>query len=98
MYKTKANENPSFMKKGFVEKRDTGHFLRSDDVQDFESTNIRKVHKGEDSLRYFGCKIWRIIPNDIKVASSLKEFKSKIRNWKPTKCPCRLCKTYIYRG
>ena len=97
MYKTKMNENPSFMKNIFVEKRETGHNLRSGTVQDFESMNVKKVHMGEDSLRFLGCKIWKLIPTEIKELKSLNQFKTKIRNWKPIKCPCRLCKTYVQR-
>ena len=35
------------------------------------------------------------IPRDIKMTGDLPKFKRKIRLWKPTKCPCRLCKCYI---
>ena len=95
MYKTKMDANPSFMKNIFVEKRETGHNLRSGSVQDFESMNIKKVHMGEDTLRFLGCKIWKLIPTEIKELESLNQFKIKIRNWKAIKCPCRLCKTYV---
>ena len=36
-----------------------------------------------------------LVPEDIKEAKSLAEFKAKIRDWKPSKCDCRLCKAYI---
>ena len=61
----------------------------------FESMNINKVHTGEDTLRYFGCKIWNLIPNEIKDTQSVAQFKSNIRRWSPLNCPCRLCQTYI---
>ena len=97
MYKTKMNQNPTFMKTIFVEKRETGYNLRSKDMQDFESINIHKVHKGEDSLRFLGCKIWKLVPQNIKESESVDKFKFKIRKWKPIKCPCRLCKIYVQR-
>ena len=93
MYKTKHNKNPSFMKNIFVEKRDTGYSLRSNVNQDFESINIHKVHTGEDTLRFLGCKVWPLIPLKIKEANSLQELKNLIRKWKLLKCPCRICKT-----
>ncbi len=66
MYKTKSNENPSFMKQIFVEKRDTGHNLRSTKIQSFESMNVHKVHKGQDTWRFLGCRLWALLPDEIK--------------------------------
>ena len=93
MFKTKNNEGPPFMKQIFVEKKDTGYSLRSN--EEFESMNIRTVHRGEDTLRFLGCKIWKILPDNIRQSQSVAQFKSLIRKWIPTECPCRLCKTYI---
>ena len=39
-------------------------------------------------------KIWEIVPTECKNSSSVHEFKSKIKQWTPTDCPCRLCKRY----
>ena len=61
----------------------------------FETHNVRTVHNGTNTLSFLGPKIWSILPKDIKMITSLIEFKKKIRSWKPEKCPCRLCKTYI---
>ena len=97
MFKTKRNENPVFMKEIFVEKRDMGYDLRSHSFQDFESMNVRKVHTGEDTLRFLGCKIWKLIPQEYKELDSLDKFKMKIKRWKPKQCPCRICKVYIQR-
>ena len=97
MYNTKNEMCPSFLKDVFVEKRETGYKLRSHAIHDFESMNIHKVHKGEDTLRFLGCKLWKLIPQEIKQVKSINEFKAKIRNWKPVKCPCRLCKVYVQR-
>ena len=80
----------------FVGKRETGHNLRSKSTQDFESMNIHKVHTGEDSLRFLGCKIWKLIPQKIKEVEFVDKFKFKIRRWKPVECPCRLCRRIGY--
>ena len=70
IFKTLNNLNSNFMKDIFVEKKNTGYMLRSDD--ELESMNIRTVHLGEDTLRYLGCKIWKIVPEDIKKSTSLE--------------------------
>ena len=78
----------------FLERNYNGPFLRN--ISDFKIPRINTVHFGEDSLRFFGCKIWNLIPNEIKSVDNLTAFKRHIRNWSPNKCPCRLCKTYIH--
>ena len=93
MFKTKAGEGPAFMKDIFVEKRDTAYSLRN--TNDFESMNIRTVHRGEDTLRFLGSKIWSIIPRSIKDSETVNQFKRAIRKWIPYECPCRLCKRYL---
>ena len=60
----------------------------------FKSYNIKTVTWGTETLAHIGPKIWSIVPNDIK-KFSLSKFTKKVRMWKPDKCPCRICKTYI---
>ena len=60
----------------------------------FITRNVKSVLYGTETLAYLGPKVWSIVPNDIK-NFSLSIFVKKIRRWKPEKCPCRLCKTYI---
>ena len=40
------------------------------------------------------CARW-VVPQDIRESSSLNEFKSLIKFWKPDICPCRLWKNCI---
>ena len=62
---------------------------------DFVIPQIKTVYNGTNSLRYFGPIIWNLIPKEIKYSDSLESFIGKIRQWKPSVCPCRLCKTFI---
>ena len=61
----------------------------------FQTRNVHSVRYGTDSLAHLGPKIWSIIPNDIKEQKTLALFTKKIKKWKPSLCPCRLCKLYI---
>ena len=61
----------------------------------FKPRNIISVSYGTETLSFMGPKIWALIPNDLKKVKSLPQFKKKIKLWKPDKCPCRMCKTYI---
>ena len=61
----------------------------------FATKRINTVSYGTETLSFMGPKIWTLIPNKLKNISTLVEFKQKIKKWKPTNCPCRLCKVYI---
>ena len=60
----------------------------------FLTRNVKKESYGKETLAHIGPKIWSIVPNDMK-NFSLSIFSKRIRRWKPEKCPCRLCKTFI---
>ena len=61
----------------------------------FLTRNIKSVKFGEDTIAHLGPKIWNIIPESIKDEPTLIGFTKKIKQWKPTTCPCRLCKRYV---
>ena len=61
----------------------------------FKTFNIKTVYWGTETLAHLGLRIWSIVPNDMKKLSNLSKFRKIIRTWKPHKCPCRTCKTYI---
>ena len=52
------------------------------------------MHSGTDTNN-LGLKIWKLVPDKLKNASSLLVFKSRIKTWTTGSCPCRLCKTYV---
>ena len=61
----------------------------------YNRCNPRTVKYGLETLRSLGPKIWSMIPVELKNTSSLPLFKTKIKKWVPSNCPCRLCKTYV---
>ena len=63
--------------------------------RDFKEENVRTTYFGTETLRYRGPKTWDLVPEDIKSASELFEFKRKIKTWKPEGCTCRMCKVFI---
>ena len=92
LYKVYNNLSESFFSDLFT--RNTNNYnLRT--TSDFLIPQINTVLKGSNSIRYFGPKIWNIIPHEIKYLNSFESFKKSIRKWKPINCPCRICKTYL---
>ena len=93
MFKVKNNLSPAFMKNVFPDSTNP-YNLRN--APEFDSTNIHTVHNGTETISFRGPKTWKLVPQEIKNSKSLREFKNKIKFWKPRGCTCRLCKTYIH--
>ena len=77
----------------FVTKRNMHHKIRGE--SDFERKRYNNVLCGAETLPIFGPKIWDLVPNDIKLNTSLSIFKSRIKKWSIIRCPC--IKYFIYR-
>ena len=56
-------------------------------------SNLYSTHFGIKSIANIAAKIWNKIPNEIKEASCVPDFKSNIKKWVPHGCPCRFRKT-----
>ena len=57
----------------------------------YNDTNPTTTNYGIKTLRHLGPILWNMLPEIIKSATSVKLFKSKIKNWVPFHCPCWLC-------
>ena len=64
----------------------------------FKLRNIRTVRYGIETAAFVGSRIWTNMPNELKESTSLNEFKSKIKTWKPENYQCKLCKIYLQRS
>ena len=71
------------------------HYNLRSESSHFKRENFKSTHYGIQSVRHLGPKIWNTVPQNIRELSSLNEFKSLIKFWKPDTCPCRLCKNFI---
>ena len=76
-------------------KRNSVDYIRRSQT-DFLLPQVKSVNYGLKPLRYFGPKIWNILPNDIKNSRTLREFSKEVKSWIPRNCPCRICENYIY--
>ena len=62
-----------------------------------KSRKIHYVRYCIESTSFATARFWKSLPSDPKECKSHELFKSKIRNWIPENCLCKLCKTYLYR-
>ena len=92
MFKIHRGLSPEILRETFVSKASWYNLRRNDT---FEKRQVDSVYHGTESLLFLGPKIWDLVPVELKQSESLDSFKSKIKNWMPFECPCRLCKTYI---
>ena len=90
MYKVAYGLSPKIMNLVFSLNPQHNHPWEST----FLGRNVKTVYYGTETLAHLGPKIWSLVPTDMK-KYSLSKFTKRIRKWKPVKCPCRLCKTYI---
>ena len=93
LYKVLNGLSPDLMKDVFPLNDDSGYSTRN--KRTFKSRRVKTVRYGTDSLAYLAPKIWELVPNEMKNLESLTAFKTAIKKWKTTNCPCRLCKNYI---
>ena len=93
MYKV-ANDMSSDIMNNVFKLKNTPHCnLRH--TSNFSANPIHSVCNGTKSASYLGTKIWEQLPAEIKNKDSLDGFKKEIKKWKPTECPCRICKTFV---
>ena len=90
IFKVKNSLAPEIMTEVFEIK--VLHYNLRSEASYFKRENVKSTHYGIQSVQHLGPKIWNIVPQNIKESSSLNEFKSLIKFWKPDTCPCRLCK------
>ena len=99
MYKVANGIPPAILKDIFSTNKNLGTNNISASTrsqsQFYNPDRPRKVNTGLQTLRHLGPKIWDLVPESIRNAASLPIFKDKIRQWKPSKCPCKLCLKYI---
>ena len=72
---------------------DNPHNLRN--INTFHTGNVRTVYNGTETVTFRGADIWAQLPEGIKKASTIKEFKAKIKTLQNINCKCRICKTFI---
>ena len=92
MFKIKNELAPPIMDSMF-QRRNESYNLRN--FQEFLTERKRTVQFGLETLSYRSPQLWSLLPENIKEIESLDSFKSTVKKWICTACPCRLCKTYL---
>ena len=88
MFKVYKNLSPAIIAYLF-HVRQNNYNLRYDSY--FAISNVKSVYHGNECLS----NLWNLVPDKPKQLVDIHDFKKEIKEWKPKKCPCRLCKIYI---
>ena len=93
MYKVVNGMSPEIMNEVFNKRSNSHHNLRH--TSQFSVNPIHSVYNGTETASCLGPNIWEQAPSKIRNKKSLEGFKREIKKWKPTDCPCRICKIFI---
>ena len=52
---------------------------------------VRTTGYGQNSLRYYGAKLWNMLPDAMKTIDDFNDFKQQIFNWDLPQCGCAMC-------
>ena len=66
--------------------RETNRTVRNQHKLNLSVRKVNKVICGEKHLRYYGPKIWNLLPLHVKTSENLKTFKDNIKE-------CRVCQS-----
>ena len=78
----------------FVRPKVNSVYKRDNSLHTFVRPKVNSVYKRDNSLHTF--VVWNsILPERLKVCSSLSEFKNALKSWIPENYTCRLCKHYV---
>ena len=72
-----------------MKSKDISHFVEKCYNQLF---NIFRT----ETISFLATKIWELVPDSIKNATSLELFKKQVKLWATGKCPCRLCNIHRF--
>ena len=94
MFKAKNKMEPNLLQGIFETSNYQGPKLRTSKY--FLRPHVKTVHYGGKSLQNLGVRLWNQLPCNIQETDTLSKFKEFVKNWRPQKCPCDLCKSYIH--
>ena len=93
MYRAVNGMSPEIMNEVFKKRHNPHYNLRY--TSQLSVNPVHSVYNGTESVSYLGTKICEQKPSEIRNKKSLEGSDWEIKKWKPTDCPCRICKIFI---
>ena len=92
VYKVMNNICPPIMETFFCF-RENRYNIRK--FQEIRQQKARTIRYSLETALYRAPQLWSLVSADLKSLPNVNLFKSKIKHWECTECPCKLCKTYL---
>ena len=92
LFKVKNNLSPSFLTEVFPQ---NNILTQTRNNCFFRSRRIKSILSGKQSLSFLGPKIWELVPLHLRELKDIDKFKTEIKHWRSSACPCRNCRLYI---
>ena len=87
-YKCINNMSPEYLR-DLVELKQTKYSFRYENT--VKIPTVRTVTYGQRSCRFESARVWNSLPNELRAATSFREFKGLIRTWVGPRCNCAMC-------
>lgn len=88
VFKSLNKLNANFMNEMF-RKKDTQYDLRDQNI--LIQPKFNKITYGKNTFSYYGSHLWNLLPNNLKLCTSLDDFKTMLKSWEGPNCQCTLC-------
>ena len=75
--------------KTFFDFRENRYNIRK--FQEMRQQKVRTVRYGLETALYRAPQLWSLVPADLKSLPNINLFNSKMKHWKCTECPSKLC-------
>ena len=62
--------------------------------QNLSVPRVNTTTYGLRSIRYEGARLWNKLPENLKTADSILDFRSMINTWNGPTCGCNVCKHF----
>ena len=83
--------NPEYMNE-MIEKKSVKYGLRKPNILVQPRANTTTY--GIRSFRYYGPKLWNMLPDHLKVTTDILEFKALLKLWSGPTCQCPACLSF----
>ena len=94
MFKVSRGLSPEIVNELFQFREQISYELRQ--RPQFQIPWVHSFFSGTENSKFLRPKVWALFPNEMKQLESLGKSRNAIKQWKPTFCPCRICKIYIH--
>ena len=74
-----------------VKYKNAKYNFRYENMLQLPTVRTSRYGKKKNSFRFEAARVWNSLPNEIRCAENMKEFKRLVHTWTGLKCKCTMC-------